>query len=333
MIDFIEYVVAELKSKRLSKTDAAALVKQFSVRSSIPAAATRIHPLLHRNTSDLSEQRYCSTFTGEEFFLADHQVKANGRESQRVLPGVAYLEMARAAIEHAWPAPPQKTMLELRNIVWAQPIVVRGSTDVSIALMANDEDEIDYEVYSQGADHEIVHCQGRALLSRQPTPDRLDLAQLEIQMGQGVLAPERLYAACARMGLVYGPALQGVTAIHRGDGQVLAQLHLPSVVADRASDFVLHPSVMDGALQAAVGLIDGGPELSVRPRLPFALDSLRIVSACRSQMVAWVRYAPGSHAQDQVVKLDIDLCDEQGTVCVQTARTVLARVGQRDECR
>jgi len=107
MIDFIEYVVAELKSKRLSKTNAAELVRQFSRRSSGLHASLIIHPLLHRNTSDLNEQRYSSTFTGEEFFLADHQMKADAEPSRKVLPGVAYLEMARAAVEQAWPVRPE----------------------------------------------------------------------------------------------------------------------------------------------------------------------------------------------------------------------------------
>src|SRR5262245_25555008 len=43
-------------------------------------AGTFLHPMLHRNTSDLREQRYSSTFSGEEFFLADHRVKAHGHE-------------------------------------------------------------------------------------------------------------------------------------------------------------------------------------------------------------------------------------------------------------
>src|SRR5262249_20060503 len=34
-------------------------------------------------------------------------------------------------------------------------------------------------------------------------------------------------------------------------------------------------------------------------------------------MIAWVRYAPGSQAADAVVKLDIDLCDESGNICAQ----------------
>src|SRR6266545_1592443 len=315
MPDFIEYVVAELKSKRLSKADAASLIRQFSRRSSISAAAV-IHPLLHRNTSDLSEQRYSSTFTGEEFFLADHQARVDGRADQKVLPGVAYLEMARAAIERALPSRPESTILELRNTVWAQPVVVDEKKQVSISLAANDQDQIDYEIYSQDSEQEIVHCRGRAVWSREPAPAALDLDQLKGQMGRGQLEPSSVYALCAGMGLIYGPSFQGITTIHRGNGQALAQLRLPSVVADTSGDYVLHPSLMDGALQAAVGLIGDASESS-QLRLPFALESLRIISPCSQEMVAWVRYAPGSQAADGVAKLDIDLCDERGNICAQ----------------
>jgi len=216
MPDFIEYVVAELKSKRLSKTDAAALIRQFSRRFSVSAAAPVIHPLLHRNTSDLTEQRYSSTFTGEEFFLTDHQVRVDGRAGQKVLPGVAYLEMARAAIEHALPARPELTSLELRNTVWAQPVVVGQNKQISIALVANDQDQIDYEIYSRDSEQEIVHCQGRAVWGHDPAPARLDLDQLKELMGQGRLDSSEVYAVCARMGLIYGPSFQSITDVHRG---------------------------------------------------------------------------------------------------------------------
>src|SRR5204863_2408944 len=75
-------------------------------RPSSDVATCVIHPLLHSNTSDLSQQSYSAIFTGEEFFLSDHQVRADGRTVQKVLPAVAYLEMARAAIDHALPARP-----------------------------------------------------------------------------------------------------------------------------------------------------------------------------------------------------------------------------------
>jgi polyketide synthase PksL len=316
MFDFIEYVIAELKSKRLAKADAISLIRQFSRRSSVSAGASVIHPLLHRNTSDLSEQRYSSTFTGDEFFLADHQVKVDGHGGQKVLPGVAYLEMARAAIELAAPSRPKSTVLELHNTVWAQPIIVTETRQINIALLANDQGQIDYEIYSHDGEREIVHCQGRAVWGDQLAPARLDLEHLKGQMELGRLEPSDLYAACASMGLIYGASLQGINAIHRGNGQVLAHLRLPSTVADTLEDYVLHPSVMDGGLQAAVGLINSG-SVSSQPRLPFALEMLRVVSPCSHEIVAWARYAPGSRESDAVVKLDVDLCDELGNICVQ----------------
>jgi polyketide synthase PksN len=273
---------------------------------------TVLHPLVQRNSSRLGEQRYSSRFSGEEFFLAEHIVKG-----KRMLPGVAYLEMARAAIDDAWPARPESTVLELHNTVWAQPIVVSESKQVSIALFSNEQDEIDYEIYSQDAEQEIVHCHGRAVWSREPTPAKVDLDQLKREMGEGPEEPNRIYAACARMGLVHGPAFKAITAIHQGSQQVLAHLRLPKTAEEGSGEYVLHPSLMDGALQACVGLMEGSTERSHPTRLPFALESLRIVSPCTPEMAAWVRYAAGSQAGDKVVKLDIDLCDEHGNVCVQ----------------
>ncbi|HET8797348.1 MAG TPA: SDR family NAD(P)-dependent oxidoreductase, partial [Thermoanaerobaculia bacterium] len=276
-------------------------------------AAAVLHPLLHSNISDLSEQRYRTTFTGDEFFLSDHQVAANGQAGQKVLPGVVYLEMARAAIEQALPRRVEGTALELRNTVWAQPVVVDERKDVHIALAASGDERVDYEIYSGEGEEEIVHCQGRAVLSHVPAPERISLEQLRSEM-EGQVAPDSVYATLARKGLVYGPAFQTITAIHRGSGQVLAYLRLPAVLAEKAGQYVLHPSLMDGALQAAVALLDGE---STQPRLPFALETLRILAPCAPQMTAWVRLAPGSQPADAVVKLDVDLCDASGNVCAQ----------------
>jgi polyketide synthase PksL len=316
MIDLIEYVVGELKSKRLSKANAADLVRQLSVASNSNASV--LHPLLHRNTSDLSEQRYSSTFTGEEFFLNDHQVRTHGDKTQKILPGVAYLEMVRAAVEQAWPGRPESKVLELRDTVWARPIVVTEEKEISIALLAKDDAEIEYEIYSREAEQEIVHCQGRALWSHQSSTLKLDLDRLKKQMGQGRMEPGSIYAAFKRMGIVYGPAFRGIEAIYRGGGEALAQLSLPEAAARNWETYLLHPAMLDSALQACIGLMNVPLESSDnQPRVPFALESLRILSRCSPVMFAWVRYAAGSNGTDNVVKLDFDFCDESGNVSVE----------------
>jgi acyl transferase domain-containing protein/acyl carrier protein len=281
------------------------------------AAAAVLHPLLHSNTSDLNEQRYSSTFTGEEFFLADHRVCTDGAAIQKFLPGVAYLEMARAAIKQASPIQPESSVLELRDTVWLKPVVVTAPKQVSIALFASDDDRVDYEIYSVEDEQETAHCHGRAVFSRQPAPPRLDIEHLRSQMGQGRIEAADVYTIFARMGLNYGPAHQGITLIHLGEGQALAQLRAPAVVETNRHEYVLHPSLMDGALQASIGLIVDLNNVPTKPYLPFAVESLRIVSACAKEMTAWARYSKGSKPGDKTVKVDIDLCDQHGNICVQ----------------
>src|SRR5205814_478203 len=104
--------------------------------------------------------------------------------------------------------------------------------------------------------------------------------------------------------------------IYVGDQQLLAQLRLPAVVDTSQREYVLHPSMMDSALQASIGLVGELTRGLRRPSVPFALDSLRIISACTRDMAGWVRRSKGSEPDGKTTKVDIDLCDQLGNVCV-----------------
>ncbi|GFE86020.1 SDR family NAD(P)-dependent oxidoreductase [Steroidobacter agaridevorans] len=269
---------------------------------SASSVAAAVHPLLHANTSNLDRQSYTSTFTGEEFFLRDHQVRGN-----KVLPAVAYLEMARAAVELASPKQAPGRILELQHTAWLQPIAVSSSKEVTIALSLNESDPtgIDFEV--QSADAEAIHCQGQARWVDGQAVPGIDIQRLKAEMSLGPLDVEALYARFTQSGISYGPAHRAITGIHLGEGQLLAQLTLPGVVASTSQSYVLHPSLMDSALQGCLALIgesEGGP------LLPFELDTLRVVAPCTAEMFAWVR-------RSDPLKFDVDLCDRFGNVCVQ----------------
>src|SRR5260370_3283792 len=60
------------------------------------AGRARLHPLVHGNTCDLSEQRFSSMFKGEEFFLAGHRIGG-----ERLLPAVADLDLGGGAGERS----------------------------------------------------------------------------------------------------------------------------------------------------------------------------------------------------------------------------------------
>jgi polyketide synthase PksM len=289
-------------------------------------AVAAVHPLLQRNSSDATGQRFSSTFTGEEFFLADHQVLIDGR-MQKVLPGVACLEMARAAIVQAAPARSASDVLELHNTVWAQPIVVSRAKELSISLTPNGNGEVHYKVTSNDGGQDLLHCQGRGVWTRPSETAKLDLAQLQREMANGQVDGASVYEAFVRTGGVYGPTFQGVTTVHQGNGQSLAYLSLPKTAGQTMGDYVLHPTLMDGSLQPYLGMLDGWSGAASQTRMPFGLESLRILAPCTGEMVAWMRFAPGSQSGDQVVKLDVDLCDLQGRVCVRMRGFSVRAVG------
>ncbi|MCP5003007.1 MAG: SDR family NAD(P)-dependent oxidoreductase, partial [Planctomycetes bacterium] len=325
--------------------------RKSGVGSQKSEVGAKLHPLLHQNTSTLSEQRFSSTFTGEEFFLEDHRV--NG---QKVLPGVAYLEMVIAAIEQASELDSEDsiTSIQLKNIVWAQPIVVNDAArEVHIGLFGEESGQIQYEIYTESDNEEeiIVHSQGIAEFKVKEETPPLDIQDLLSHMNQGTLSAGKCYQAFKEMGIDYGKGHRGIQKIYQGENQVLARLSLPSSVYDTQGEYVLHPSLMDSALQSSIGLMfsnsvlpDGiksassGSEASpgigrwpwvtnksprgtnkstLRPSLPFALESLEILVPCNSEMYAWVRYSGGSATSNIVQKLDIDLCDVQGNVRVK----------------
>lgn len=284
-------------------------------RESVVSHFDVLHPLLHSNASDLSQQCYTSTFSGNEFFLRDHQV--NG---EKMLPAVAYLEMARAAIEYAVPVQERQGVLELCNVVWVQPVVVARPRQVSITLLPDELDRVDYEIRTLADSEEpqdTVHCQGSAAYCRSPEPAKVDLEQLKTRMVRGRMESSVLYPIFAQMGIVFGPAHQGVLFIDEGEDESLAQIRIPDESSGTFGDYMLHPSVMDSALQACIGLLFDLNQNVNQQTLPFALDRLRIFSRCNEEMLAWVRYATGSSANDMLIKLDIDLIDLQGNVCIQ----------------
>ncbi len=324
MIDFIEYVVSELKGRRLSKENVLNLIRQFSGNSASSGKSSVIHPLLQRNISDIHQQRYRSSFDGDEFFLSDHQVVADGGDLLSVLPGVAYLEMAMVAVADALPDVSSAERVQLKDVVWIKPFVVAERKELFIALSAAGSDmiTIEFEVFSEefvdeGQVDEVVHCRGTATFGHCETPERLDIESLEKRAASGQINASAVYPAYLKMGMKFGPAHQAVSRVFRGEREVVARLALPSAVSGTLEEYALHPSLMDGALQAAIGLLGDLQQLPGRPSLPFALESLRAFSGCKQDMVAWIRHAKDSSPHDKVTKLDIDLCDDEGNICVQ----------------
>ena len=115
-----------------------------------------------------------------------------------------------------------------------------------------------------------------------------------------------------KIGFDYGPAFRGVKAIYTGDDFVLGRLSLDTACADTVQEYVMHPGLMDSALQASSILTGTNDE---KLMLPFAVQELEVFSACAAEMWVYARLSE-DHKAGQIEKRDLDICDENGKVCV-----------------
>ena len=114
----------------------------------------------------------------------------------------------------------------------------------------------------------------------------------------------------------YGSGYQGIERIYVGQGQLLAKLTLPAPIAATSGQYVLHPVILAAALQAVIGF---NPDVSKanQPLLPVALQELAIYGRCTGSRWALLQYGIDNRVKDQPRKLDIDICDEEGHVCLR----------------
>ncbi|MBU1082661.1 MAG: SDR family NAD(P)-dependent oxidoreductase, partial [Spirochaetes bacterium] len=286
-----------------------------------------VHPLVHENSSDLSGPRFTSIFTGKEFFLEDHVV--NG---QKIMPGPAFLEMARAAIERvSGPAAPGTRYLRLQDIAWLRPFGVDGQ-DKKLHMDLSAKEQIGFRIYSDpvsvegsdpaadpGSEHLVVHCQGKARFCHFPPPVSLNLPDLMDQCSQFTLLPHHCYGVFKTMGMDYGPAHQCIETLYAGRDQVLAKLSLPTAFQTTGDKFFLHPGMMDAAFQGTMGLAFGNNVSSLddppKPAMAFALEEIHLFRKPPASLWAFIR--PSHSALAPIISFDIDICDDRGNVCVR----------------
>jgi acyl transferase domain-containing protein/tryptophanase/acyl carrier protein len=266
----------------------------------------KLHPLVHENTSDFTRQQFTSRFQGKEFFLRDHRML-----EESVLPGVAYLEMARVAGELC----SKQAVCQIRNVGWIKPIVVGNTPQDVVICLAQDKNLISFKVFT-GEARSGAHTEGFLVTGPWPQAKKIDLEAIERRCKRKVLGKDECYKIFEKHGAHYGPSFQAVETVSIGEDELLARLVLPADIEQSTGEFLLDPRLLDGAFQASIGLGLCDEQSSTVMGVPFALNDLTIHRKLSPSMVAYVRYSHGSGPAQKVPEIDIDLCDNSGEVCV-----------------
>ncbi|MEJ8307087.1 SDR family NAD(P)-dependent oxidoreductase [Saccharibacillus sacchari] len=259
-----------------------------------------IHPLIHQNISTLKEHKYNSQFTGKEFYFEQHKVAG-----KKVLPGAIFIEMIRAAGESAI----ESKVAKISHMVWENSLESPNEVVDVETIIYPQEDSWDFQIRSKphGPTHNSqVYASGK--IKHQKTSNqnvKYDGEEIKKRCPDIFLGQD-IYPYFEEIGISYGVDMRPITHLYIGESEVLARLELNNL--DTGS-YTLHPSILDGALQAVAGVIGIKNKKKGRHLLPYGVDEIEIYGATPTVCFAFVK----THSDTkQLLKCDIVIFDNEG---------------------
>lgn len=266
--------------------------------------SSQLHSLLDKNISNFEDVQFIKRYSPDAFYLADHHV--NG---ECILPGVVSLEMARTAASQISEHPVRR----LKSIVWLVPISAQEAEKGVNVKLESHQDDARFIIETDRGKDRMVHVKGKIewLNSEEKIYEVYDLKNLFNKCSQHISQFE-LYSKLEQRGMVYGPRMQALREGWIGEEKAVARLALPNKL--NKEDYILHPSIMDGALQSVIMLM-GATETSEKRFLPFGVDEVTIFSPVEGDCFVYIEQKKSSNRNEQ--RFDMHLLDTEGRVLVR----------------
>ncbi len=235
-----------------------------------------IHPLLGAGVTDPTNgtRVWENRLSPDVLWLGDHCV-----DDACVLPGAACAELALAAVTDAFGARSGEPWT-IRDLRLDQMMHVTEQT-VVVTTLTGDESRARVEIRSRGAAPEwIVHAIATLERDTLSPPRPFSFGATEEPTAE--MDPEELYERLRSAGQQHGPAFRGIVGLTISEsGAALARLRLPSSAEHGSHRFLLHPVMVDialqalGATKAATDLLEAGGDRQAIV-VPVRLSGIRV---------------------------------------------------------
>lgn len=282
---------------------------------------SRLHPLVGQNESTFERSLFSTEFTGKEFFLNDHVLMKS-----KVLPGMAYLEMARFAASYAC----NKQVSRIRNMIWNSIFKMDHEPKKLYAELKKDEKWINCEIFSNENDNVILH--GKCRIITDDVIEPLDTVNIEkIKLACSKIANgDELYRFYKMGGLEYGPSFKMVKEVCYNENEALALLSLPMSLYNDFDQFVFHPSMLDAAFQGGLCLNTFDENNTNKTHIPFFLEEVTVYDKLEKECYSHITIVNGADGHEQadinIRKLNCSIISKKGKILVElkafTARAV-----------
>ncbi|MFC2146113.1 SDR family NAD(P)-dependent oxidoreductase [Acidobacteriota bacterium] len=292
------------------------------------------HPLFDSYSSDDPDQAiFISRFrTDRHWVLAEHRMLG-----QALLPGTAFLEMARAAVEHHEKNSATGT-IELKNVFFLSPLIVNDEEEKDIrTILKKEHNGYAFSITSRakpGEDQWTEHAKGEAQVIPKEEAGKYQIQEIEagLQGKEVIYHPEDWTGILSKRkdkskgGMVFGPRWNSLRRVKAGENQALAYLELPDAFIDELDFFKLHPALLDMA--------------TISPRLlqhhesvylPYSYKKISIKNALAGNVFCHARSDKDNPSQQELLSYDVTLMDEQGMELVKIEGYALRRLNLENQ--
>jgi len=244
-------------------------------------------------------------------------------EGRALLPGTAYLEMARVALASAGEGLP----FEIRDLFFLRALAVADDRqkEVRTVLWPNEQGYA-FEVQSRdnaGTGWEL-HAQAKLVLGSLGDAAAINLSAITARCQARTDRDPNGIASRQEQHLRFGRRWRVLREARYGADEALGTLELSQEYSSDLRDYQLHPALLDIATGFAMDLIGGytGESLWV----PVSYRCVRVRAALPARFVSWVRTRRASTASRDFASFDVVLADEQGAVLVEVDDLTLRRL-------
>jgi len=290
------------------------------------AASSQLHPLVHKNISTIGNQCFSSSFTGQEFFFVDHQVG-----NRNIMPATAFLEMAGVASKLA--IKNQKELIA-EDILFVAPLdaIDAESVDIKITVdsCAREANCFDYTIFSDYHDNRhVLHSSGRVVSvdSEQGSLEpEVDVESIK-QRCRNHITGDAIYSQFRENNFHYGTSFSVLKEIFYNQNEAFSTIEFPSNSIALDPSYVIHPSIMDGALQSLIGVLNADSKNKQFPLyVPFSISKIQTFYALPSRVYVYAVRNQNNTGQDEFIRFDIKLVDEDSRVLLDAKEVVYKKM-------
>ncbi|HUK92368.1 MAG TPA: SDR family NAD(P)-dependent oxidoreductase, partial [Blastocatellia bacterium] len=285
---------------------------------SIAGSKKANHPMFdYRIDGGPGREVFVSVFSAEKhWFLSDHKVTGTA-----TLPGTAYLEMARAALqEHAG-----ESALEIRDAYFLAPLMVaEGEEKEARTVLSKIGEHFEFSIASRtrgDGDSWQEHAKGEIAPIENPPHRSLNVREIEARCGEERRTLKDPELKSHEGFMEFGPRWNNVQRVRYGNGEGIATLELPEPLADDVLSFKLHPALLD----SATGFLTIKAQDN-RPYLPFSYKRLTQKGPLPEKVYSYARFVDDGGSQHGTLKLDVTITDSEGTALVEIEDYILRKI-------